>query len=283
MDGIEAVRIIREAGYTQPIVALTANAVIGNADMFLENGFDDFISKPIDIRQLNTILKKYIRDKQPPEVIEAAERRKSDVFEDGIKAVRLIAPETEIPGVDITKGLERYNNNEKVYLKILHAYAANLRSMLEAYETVNNSEDELSDYKIRIHGIKGASLNIYAEPLAEITSELEKAAAAKNFEYVSKHHSAFLELGRKLVDNLDEMLSLIDTENPKPVKEKPDSEVLMKLSNACEVYDIDEVDAAMEELEKYRYESDGGLVEWLKECLALMKYPEIVEKLSSIY
>jgi CheY-like chemotaxis protein len=53
MDGIEAVKIIREYGYTRPIVALTANALVGQAGMFMENGFDGFISKPIDIRQLN--------------------------------------------------------------------------------------------------------------------------------------------------------------------------------------------------------------------------------------
>jgi PAS domain S-box-containing protein len=68
MDGVEATRLIRDSGYTGTIIALTANAVTGQAEMFLENGFDDFISKPIDIRRLNVILKKYIRDKQASEV-----------------------------------------------------------------------------------------------------------------------------------------------------------------------------------------------------------------------
>ncbi|MCL2282982.1 MAG: response regulator [Fibromonadales bacterium] len=72
MDGVEATKIIRELGYKHPIVALTANALVGQAQFFTENGFDDFISKPIDIRKLNAMLKKLIRDKQPPEVIAAA-------------------------------------------------------------------------------------------------------------------------------------------------------------------------------------------------------------------
>jgi CheY-like chemotaxis protein len=72
MDGIESTKRIRELGYTNPIVALTANAVAGQSEIFLTNGFDGFISKPIDIHQLNSILKKFVRDKQPPEVIEAA-------------------------------------------------------------------------------------------------------------------------------------------------------------------------------------------------------------------
>jgi CheY-like chemotaxis protein len=65
MDGIEATKRLRELGYTKPIVALTANAVAGQAEMFLQSGFDAFISKPIDIRVLNDVLKKYVRrDKQ---------------------------------------------------------------------------------------------------------------------------------------------------------------------------------------------------------------------------
>ena len=63
MDGVEATRQIRENGYTGTIIALTANAVVGEAEKFLKNGFDSYISKPIDMRQLNDELNKYIRDK----------------------------------------------------------------------------------------------------------------------------------------------------------------------------------------------------------------------------
>lgn len=71
IDGIEAARQIREFGYTDPIVALTANAIAGQAEIFLKSGFDDYISKPIDIRQLDAVLNKYIRDKQPPKILKS--------------------------------------------------------------------------------------------------------------------------------------------------------------------------------------------------------------------
>ncbi|MCL1965026.1 MAG: ATP-binding protein [Firmicutes bacterium] len=66
MDGIEATKYMREIGYTDPIVALTANALVGQAEIFLKNGFDAFISKPIDIRHLNAVLNKMVRDKHFP-------------------------------------------------------------------------------------------------------------------------------------------------------------------------------------------------------------------------
>jgi CheY-like chemotaxis protein len=74
MDGIETTQNLREMGYIKPIVALTANAVAGQAEIFLGNGFDDFIAKPIDIRRLNVVLNKLVRDKHPPEVVEAAKK-----------------------------------------------------------------------------------------------------------------------------------------------------------------------------------------------------------------
>jgi CheY-like chemotaxis protein len=60
MDGLKTAKKMREAGYDKPIVALTANAVAGQAELFLSNGFDGFISKPIDVNQLDEMLKRYI-------------------------------------------------------------------------------------------------------------------------------------------------------------------------------------------------------------------------------
>jgi CheY-like chemotaxis protein len=61
MDGIETTNAIRATGYKGVIIALTANALVGCAEMFLENGFDDFISKPMDVTRLGVILNKWLR------------------------------------------------------------------------------------------------------------------------------------------------------------------------------------------------------------------------------
>jgi len=67
MDGIETTQKLRASGYRGVIVALTANALVGNAEMFKQNGFDDFLSKPIDVQDLNAVLNKYVRDRRPEE------------------------------------------------------------------------------------------------------------------------------------------------------------------------------------------------------------------------
>ena len=78
IDGTETMMRLREIGYTRPIVTLTANALIGQAELFMQKGFDGFISKPIQTSHLNSILKKFIRDRHPVEVHEAAKNSKAE-------------------------------------------------------------------------------------------------------------------------------------------------------------------------------------------------------------
>ena len=78
LNGLETMRLIRKMGYKHPIVALTANAMMGQAEMFIDNGFDGFISKPIETSHLNAVLTKHIRDKQPPGFITEALKAAKD-------------------------------------------------------------------------------------------------------------------------------------------------------------------------------------------------------------
>ena len=72
MNGTQTTQILRDMGYNHPVVALTANALIGQAEEFLKSGFDGFVSKPIRTHQLNDMLIKFVRDKQPAHIIGAA-------------------------------------------------------------------------------------------------------------------------------------------------------------------------------------------------------------------
>jgi CheY-like chemotaxis protein len=277
MDGIETTHIIRGLGYAHPIVALTANAIVGLADMFLENGFDDFLSKPVDIRHLNTILRKFIRDKQPPEVIEAALQARNGTNEK--KSALSLFDGITLPGLDIEKGLERYDGNEDVYMKILRSYAASFRSVLETIQTVD--EERLDDYRIKVHGIKGASYNIFADTIGKVAESLERASKAGDLDDVLASNPAFIKDSYAFLDNLDALLSSIDQQHPKPIKAKPDDSILADLVAACRLYNIRKIDDAMAELEKYQYPSDGGLIKWLREHIDLMSFDPIIKRFTT--
>jgi len=294
MDGIETVKHIREAGYKEPIVALTANAVGGQANIFIQNDFNDFISKPIDMRQLNIIMNTYVRDKQPQEVLDevrgqAREKKEAQEKLEAQKKQNEIKPETispdsifsgaEIAGLDIVKGIKRFDGNEKIFLDVLRSYAASVSSMLDKIE--NFSEENLADYIIKVHGIKGTSFDISAEQVAKEAKDLEEAGKVKNLEFINANHRAFMEKARNLIRGIEDMCANINSENDKPLKDQPDFKLLKKLIDACNDFDMDGADEAMAELEKYRYETDNDLIVWLRGCIDRMQFEEIVQRLSS--
>jgi len=293
MDGIEATKKLRALGYKKPVVALTANAVSGQANVFLKNGFDEFISKPIDIRQLNSVLNKLIRDMYPPEVIEEAHRQMENNGSNHIAYLSgeyddLSASDQSVPGIkdksieglDIVKGIEQHEGNEKYYLKVLRSYAASVRAVLSEIENV--SEASLSEYKTKVHGIKGASGSVFADCIFSFAGDLENAAKSNDFGFVEKHNKKFLDDTRKFLDDIDNMLTALETGDSKPLKDKPDTGLLSELLEACNTYNINAAEEIMEKIDMYRYESDDGLTEWLSDKLNLMSYTLIVEKLTEI-
>ena len=295
MDGIETTKHIRDLGYTAPIIALSANAVSGQADIFLQNGLDDFLSKPIDIRQLNYILNKYIRDKKPHEIVDEA-RRQHNAQIINAKENNINTPEDtgknadkeqesrlsgiEITGLNIAKGVERFDGQEGVYLEVLRSYMESVSSMLENIETVD--EKSLESYKIKVHGIKGTSMDVFAEDTANEARALENAAKSGDYKYIREHNSSFVENTRKLLSDIDDLFIEMESKRNRLKKDKPDRLVLNKLMIACNDYDMDGVDMAISELEEYVYESDDGLVEWLRFNIDRMQLDEIALRLSQL-
>ena len=296
MDGIEATRIIREEigtdyAKTVPIIALTANAIAGNEEMFLSKGFQAFISKPIDISRLDAVIREWIRDKE-------LEKKLPHVNIDGKSLLdirsgkdrRLISSRRsgfdrrlfgeKIPEIDISRGIEHFGGDEKSYLQILRSYVKSTRSLLEKAGEVNR--ENLADYETTVHGIKGSSRSICAFTVGDKAEALEKAAKEGNFDFIKANNADFLAMTAKLVSDLEKMLGNIDADKPIPRKDKIDPEALKKLLDACEQYDMDGVDAAMEEIERFEYDSDNGLCGWLRTNVEETNFAQIKEKLVNL-
>jgi len=280
MDGIEATRLIREIDndYAKniPVIALTANAIVGNEEMFLQKGFQAFISKPIEITSLDSVIREWIRDKDQEELYSRSDEQQLPVYDDDMNWQAL---DKGIPGINIEKGLSRFYGDKHAYVDVLRSYARNTVPLLENSQNVNS--DDLSDYTTIVHGIKGSSGGICAEEAAGIAEALEKAAIAGNYDYIIANNANLKSTVQKLISDIELILTEIDADNKKPVKDKPDSKLLDKLVQACENYEMSNVDAALDELETYDYKSDGDLIIWLRENAEQMNFDEIVERLSS--
>jgi len=296
MDGIEATRLIRQidTDYAKniPIIALTANAIVGNEEIFLSKGFQAFLAKPIDLPRLDEVIRHFVRDKEQEKLFahmqpfvddllspDLRNRQDTQILPDRRSGIDRRQSHT-LPAVwlDISKGIERFGGDRDTYLQILRSYATNTRPLLESITHI--SEDTLADYCITVHGIKGSSRGIFAEMLSNSAAVLEFAAKTGDFNYVSKHNPLFLADAWKLIHELEAMLSALEAESPKEKKATPDRRVLAKLLAACKAYDIDGVDEAMADLESYQYSFDDGLAYWLRDKVKLAAFKEITERLT---
>jgi len=280
MDGIEAAQRIREieSDYAKniPIIALTANAIVGNEEMFLQNGFQSFISKPIEITHLDAVIREWVRDKEQEKLHWYIEEQNPPAQNE---EKNWQAMDKGVPGIKIEKGLSHFNGDKDAYLDVLRSYAKNTPPLLEASGQVD--PNRLTEYATIVHGIKGSSSGICAEETAGIAKALENAALAEDYDYVAAHNESLTATARRLISDITFMLEEFDADNLKPKKDKPDSGTLDRLRQACINYEMSGVDAALEELEAFDYELNGELIAWLRENAELMNFDEIVERLSA--
>jgi len=233
MDGMQTTKILRDIGYQKPIVALTANAMIGQAEIFIEKGFNGFISKPIDVRQLDKVLNKFVRDTQSPEVVEAARRLKARLKNSSKKQ--------EQPSLDIKL-------TEAFVMEAEKAVAV-LKKILE-----NNfkRQDDLQNYIIKVHSMKSALNNIYEPGCAVLAGNLEKAGLQNDFLLIKNETPVFLEALESLINKYkkNEEAPAVYADNYKLSEEDAGflCERLIIIRTACKTFNRIDIKNALEEL-----------------------------------
>jgi CheY-like chemotaxis protein len=290
MDGIEATRIIREEIGTDyarniPIIALTANAIMGNEEMFLANGFQAFLSKPIDIMAMDVVIRQWVRNKeleqeQAASETEVPDRRKEErrCGLDRRQADRRVKAGIETLGIDTEKGVERFGGDWSIYWDVVKSFRQNTPSLLDKIRAF--SAENMNDYAVIVHGIKSSNRSIGAEALGAKAEALEHAAKAGNVDFIRENHESFILEVDQLLDGLNAEINRAAAGNQKPRKPEPSEEALEELLQACRAFDIDGVDRAMEELESCEYETGADLVVWLREKADGMGFKEIAARLS---
>jgi len=297
MDGIETVQAIRrlDSEYAKniPIIALTANAISGSEEKFLSNGFQAFISKPIDINRLDKVIRDWVRDKEKEKTLEseASIEAVSEVSRNKVFTERRFQSERRCGfdrrdlgslyyDLDVRRAVTRLGGNKELFISVLSSYAANTPELLEKLKKVKKAS--LPDYAIVVHGVKGSSRGVCAEDIGNKAEILEKAAKAGDFEFVSKNNEELIDLAEKLVADIKEFLELIKAASPKQIREKPDIELLLKLRKAAEVFDMDGVDEALGELESYTYTFNSEQVSLCREIAEEADFLWLVDELADI-
>ena len=201
MDGIETLQCMKDIkGFDiqkTPVVMLTANAVVGAKDAYMQAGFTDYITKPIREEVLLSTVKKLL----PPELIEEGVLPEKNA----VGATQTMGSLSEI--LDTATGLGYCMNDKSFYREMLAEYVENDRSAdLENFLANGN----LDNYRITIHSLKSTSLTIGAVALSESAKALETACKEGNVDYVRSQHAKCMADYKLILEKLSNYLAAGD-------------------------------------------------------------------------
>jgi signal transduction histidine kinase/CheY-like chemotaxis protein/HPt (histidine-containing phosphotransfer) domain-containing protein len=264
MDGMETTKKIREIGYKEPVVALTANALTGQAEIFMRSGFDDYISKPIDNRDLNATLNRLIRDKQPPEVIKNAREQEKKL--QNSKETKEYAVNANLAEVFIRDAKKALDVMEKIYNDGLR------------------KTDDINMYVINVHSMKSALANIKEQRLSDTARKLEDEGREKNIDYLLSETPAFFISLREVIEKLSPGQDDTGTDIINEYSKDEKSLLLEKFSvikEAAEALDRNTAKTIITELQQKKWKTDTKeLLDTLAEYLLHSEFDDIVKKIN---
>ncbi len=280
MDGIETYHCMKQLEGNQnentPVIALTANAVSGAREMFLKEGFSDYLSKPVDANKLEKLIKKYL----PPELVKAAERMDPGQGAEGVPIIE-VQKKVVIEGVDIEQGIQACGS-EEVFWQVLR----------EFYETIENRAGMIEDYwkngdirnyTIQVHALKSSARLIGAQQLSEEAKYLEECGNREDVEEINRKSKAILLHYREYLSRLQPLFREKDKKELPVIEEKDLRDALSALSELVSAFDFDSADSVMQMLENYQMPASFlQLYQKLKALMAEVARDEIIELLKTI-
>jgi signal transduction histidine kinase/CheY-like chemotaxis protein len=249
MDGIEATAAIRlwekvNLHKPVPIIALTANAVVGMKEMFIENKFNDFLSKPIDVSKLDEMLDRWIpKDKR--------ERRKEERKELS-KPTGVGIDFPAIFGVDTAKGIALTGRTVTAYTKVLSLFCKDVEERLPLLQKTQDAAS-LPELVTIIHAIKSASASIGAAEISSQAAGLETVGKAGDMAFIRINLPGFVQQLTELVKNIRAAIDITEDEHiPADANKGADISayipIFRELAEVLKSQNISEIDRILEEL-----------------------------------
>lgn len=256
VDGVEATHIIRRLvpSYDDvPIIALTANAIGGAKEMFIREGMNDFIAKPIDIKDALSKLRRWLPKGKITHV------DKTEAADNGgqAEADRGAPDILKIGELNVKQALQLLGT-EKLYLTVLKEYygaidkkAGTIRGHKEA--------GRWRDYTVEVHSLKSTSRQIGAEHLSDVAAELEKAGNDGNIALINEKTDEMLKEYLGLKDILKPYFpDVSDGSDEKPAGSAEIMRMLRHMREALDTFDTLRIDEIIEEMSKYSYDSENA-------------------------
>lgn len=255
LDGVETTRIIRRfhQEYNDvPIIALTANAVEGTKERFCQEGMNDFVAKPIELRMLISKVRQWL----PIEKIQKAK---------GMAQLETKDAHIVVGDLDVAYAL-KFLGTEELFWSVLKVYYKAIEKKAKLIKTLEEAEN-WTDFTIEVHALKSSSKQIGAIALSERAAALEKAGNARDSEFIHKNTGRLLEkyLGYRFV-----FKPFLPDESAEAAGQDSISTVALgrhfsDMRMALEDLEMDRMEEVIHEMNRYHYEG------WQKEMYTRLK------------
>ena len=275
MDGVEAFHNMKKMtdglNFSTPVVALTANAVLGARQYYIDEGFNDYISKPVDTVRLEQVLLEYL----PPDLVirggnmTAAEPAKVPVEE-------AESPEAEdeqskfknIPGIDYDAAVTNCGS-EDTFVQALEIFYNSLDKKADEIEGFERGKD-IKNYTVKVHALKSAARLVGALKLSEDAKYLEACGDKNDVAEIEAKTPSLLSMYRSYKPILSKIFGASD----EPDMSLPEisvedlHEMYSLIKGFAADFDLDNIDRMIDETKKYRIpESERERFEKIKECV----------------
>lgn len=288
MDGVECMQRLHELPVVRechtPIVALTANAIGGAREMLMDEGFDDFVAKPIEKSAMERVLRKFL-DKFVVEISADGEELRAELPDDGISTEQKEQENVWVKGIDREKGLSYFDHNEADYMDIIHCFIEQYGEQKTKLERFYEEKD-WENYKISVHSLKGQSLTIGAESLSEKAKHLQEAAQKKDEAYIAANHGPFMEEYQEIMDGLEDRTGFSGSwkQGGKPGQEnQPESaENWSELAAALDQFDQGSANELIDKMEETVSGEEKEALKKMKDAIELFDFLTATEILQSL-
>ena len=267
MDGIETFNAIKEQKIATdtPIIMLTANAIIGDKEKYLEQGFNDFISKPIMLEELEQMILKYM----PEELVENRD------------TIEVVSNVKELPKLDEFDFEYALNilRDEELLINILKDFGNSLNSVEDKLNKLYQSIEKpsvLKEYRIEVHGLKSSAASVGALLLSKIARLQELSVIDSDYDSIHALHPLLISQIKKHRERIMGLFQMANEEN----KEGIEDDFLTMLEVALKNNDMDTADGMCIEMMRYKY--NGELQKLVEKLAAQILQLENQEAINTI-
>ena len=212
MDGLETLEHMKNLADNPnaqtPVIMLTANAIVGAKEEYIEAGFTDYLTKPIRETELLEMILKYLPEELVCEnggqgIEKSQDAQDMEQPEAGGEGAEPLQRLEQLEGLDVKTGLTYCMNEEDFYIEMLQEFLqADKASQLKHFL----AEEDWDNYRTTVHALKSISLTIGAAHLSGEAKALEMAAKEGNMDYIRSHHDGVMDEYKELTDHLKEIL-----------------------------------------------------------------------------